>query len=159
MGEDSQEPVRIALRQSMELSLEVEEPYRSLAFPVLLRYFLEHFIQRPKDKRAILSLSLAGIAINEFVGKLKIDSFVDLTVALAYYLQCRDGVEQFTIRDISDAFIRARADRPKNLSDVLAGSAKNGWIAEMEERRAELKMWYLTTSGEKHVEEKLWRGE
>jgi hypothetical protein len=159
MNEIPLEPVHTALSHAMKMSEAIEEPYRSLAFPILLRYFLEHSIVKPGTKQAVHSQSLTGVAINEFLGKLKTGSFLDLSVALAYYLRRREGREYFTIRDIADAFVRARADRPRNLSDVLAGSAKNGWIAEMEERRDGLKSWYLTASGEKHVEGNLWREE
>ncbi|MDC4225995.1 MAG: hypothetical protein MPW15_17530 [Candidatus Manganitrophus sp.] len=77
-------------------------------------------------------------------------AYTDAVITIAYHLLHGEKVQTFTIQDIAECLSKCRAEKPKNLSDVLAGCARNGWLAEGSQKQRGMKSWYLTSTGEKY---------
>lgn len=137
----------------------IDPTYRKIAFQIVLERLLSQEKDSEKELRG--SLEMAPIIqekyspINEFYSALHIKAYTDGVIAIAYYLLHAEKISLFTIQEITERLARCRAERPRNLSDVLSGCARNGWLAEGNEKRGGMKTWYLTSTGEKYFEIKI----
>ena len=151
------EVIKSKIQQALECTRELEEPLRSMAFRITLEKLLseEDEIRKEQSETAAPSSEKTLPPINEFYSALHPKAYTDAVVIIAYYLLQGEKRELFTIQDIADRLSKCRAEKPKNLSDVLAGCARNGWLAEGDYKQGGMKSWYLTSTGEKYVALKL----
>ena len=91
-------------------------------------------------------------SLNEFLNRKNLESGVDKTICIVYFLEVRRNSEGVTSKDIVDGFKEARYTVPSNTSDYLAKCAKKGFIQECGKRDSK-KVWTLTNTGIKHVED------
>lgn len=144
------------IQQALDSVAGLDAPYREIAFRLVLERLL--WKKDGSEKPAPRSLEAPStekgtfLPINEFYSTLHIKAYTDAVIAIAYYLLHAEKVSLFTIQEVADCLSKCRAERPKNLSDVLAGCARNGWLAEGNEKQGGMKSWYLTSTGEKYFE-------
>ncbi|HZR47619.1 MAG TPA: hypothetical protein VFA47_12980 [Candidatus Manganitrophaceae bacterium] len=150
--------IKSKIQQALDCVQNLDEPYRSLAFRVTLEKLLSEEVTMQKAPEHVAASQEKGLPpINEYFSALHPKAYTDAVVIIAYYLLHGEKRELFTIQDIADRLSRCRAEKPKNLSDVLAGCARNGWLAEGDYKQGGMKSWYLTATGEKYVALKLTR--
>lgn len=149
------ETIRTKIRQARECVQELEEPFQRIAFQVILEALIKEEGLKKSGKATSEPTMKTFPPINEFFSTAHPKAFTEAVVTIAYYLHHAEKVSYFTIQDIAEGLSKCRAGKPKNLSDVLAGCARNGWLAEGNEKQAGMKSWYLTASGEKYMEMKL----
>lgn len=152
------ELIKSKIQQALDCVRDLDEPYQSLAFRVTLEKLLSEERGTQKGEAPVAASQEKGLPpINEYYSALHPKAYTDAVVIIAYYLLHGEKRELFTIQDIADRLSRCRAEKPKNLSDVLAGCARNGWLAEGDYKQGGMKSWYLTATGEKYVAPKLSR--
>jgi hypothetical protein len=150
------EVIKRKIQQALECTQGLDEPLRSTAFRITLEKLLsEEAAPQKEPEHSSLSSEKTLPPINEFYSALHPRAYTDAVVIIAYYLLQGEKRELFTIQDIADRLSKCRAEKPKNLSDVLAGCARNGWLAEGDYKQGGMKSWYLTATGEKYVALKL----
>ncbi|HLG22387.1 MAG TPA: hypothetical protein VI382_06200 [Candidatus Manganitrophaceae bacterium] len=151
------ETIKNRIQQALDCVQGLDEPYRGLAFQVVLERLLQEGAdgRRADPKPEAREGGKGFTPINEFYSSLSLKSHTDSVVAIAYYLLHAESAPLFTIREVSERLSKCRAEKPKNLSDVLAGCAKNGWLAEGSQKIGGMKSWYLTSTGEKYFQSKL----
>lgn len=148
--------IKLKIQQAIDCVQGLDEPFRSLAFRVTLeKLFNEEGATKKEVENLPASPEKTLPPINEFYSALHPKAYTDAVVIIAYYLLQGEKRELFTIQDIADRLSKCRAEKPKNLSDVLAGCARNGWLAEGDYKQGGMKSWYLTATGEKYVALKL----
>lgn len=150
------EGIKKRIRQAIECVQEFDEPYRGIAFQVVLKELLRQAL--PPEERVQLKPPLQPASlppINEFFSAVHPRAYTDAVVTIAYHLLHGEKLPLFTIQEIADRLAKCRAEKPKNLSDVLAGCARNGWLAEGNQKQGGMKTWYLTATGEKYFQSKL----
>jgi len=92
------------------------------------------------------------ISIKEFILSKKPKSDIQITLAIADYLEEYKGLLSFNVKDLGDGFRNAREKIPKNINLCVIKNIENGHMMEAEEKKDKLKAWVLTNSGEKYVE-------
>ena len=148
--------IKLKIQQALDCVQDLGEPFRSLAFQITLKRLLSEEAGLKKEIESAAPSSEKTLPpINEFYSALHPKAYTDAVVIIAYYLLQGEKRELFTIQDMADRLSKCRAEKPKNLSDVLAGCARNGWLAEGDYKQGGMKSWYLTATGEKHVALKL----
>jgi hypothetical protein len=151
------EEIKEQIQRALDCVGGLDGPYREVAFRVVLERLLreEGGLGKELSTRIEAPLQESFPPINEFYSSLHLKAYTDGVIAIGYYLLHAEKITLFTIQDIADRLSKCRAERPKNLSDVLAGCARNGWLAEGNEKHGGMKSWYLTSTGEKYFEVKL----
>jgi hypothetical protein len=61
----------------------------------------------------------------------------------------------FNATDIETIFRSAKEKLPKNMNDLVNSNIKKRFIDEAKEKKDGKKAWYLTSTGERHVEQEL----
>jgi hypothetical protein len=88
----------------------------------------------------------------EFLLTKKITAETQKALALTYYLEHVEGLESFNVPDLERAFRAAREKLPANMNDVVNKNIGRGFLMEAREKKDSKKAWYLTSSGERFVE-------
>jgi hypothetical protein len=144
------EALRAAVGRARRLSEGEPEPFRSLAFRVLL----EHLLRGAPAPLAAPApaVDAAAMDLTEFLAVKRPETHPDRVVAIAYHAyHARDGAG-VTTGDLAEAYARARLQRPQNFPDVIATCVRSGRLVEGE-RRDGAKTWVVTRTGEGYVEE------
>lgn len=92
------------------------------------------------------------MSINEFLKNKNIQNEVQLTLAIAYWLDYFEKIDSFNVSDLENTFRSARLSVPKNINDKVNMNIKNGHIAEHKEKKNGKKAWYVTNTGSELVE-------
>ncbi len=109
---------------------------------------LEDFIQtNPKKKKKT--------SIREFLNNTNAKNDVDKSLAMGYFLENYENMNNFNKIDIQRAFLMAKEKSPENINYKLFRNIQKGFLMELDERKNSLKAWTLTNSGITFVEEKL----
>lgn len=95
------------------------------------------------------------MSAKEFLQTKKITSDTQKTVALGYFLEHLGGMESFNVADLEVAFRSAKEKVPKNMNDAVNKNIARGFIDEASEKKDSKKAWYLTSTGERYVENEL----
>lgn len=101
------------------------------------------FTPKPKSPREYLKTLYAG---NE----------VEITIALAYYLEVYRNTKPFSKTQIEGVFKEAKVPPPKNTSDTIAKNVKKGFLM-LADGSVTPKTYELTSTGIDHVEKELVR--
>lgn len=75
-------------------------------------------------------------------------------LVIGHYLETIDDVDNFSSTNIEDAYNRAKKKAPANPTDPISKNAGKGFIREVGQRDGQ-KLWVLTQTGVKRVEEEL----
>lgn len=148
--------IKNRVQQALDCVQGLDEPYRGIAFQVILKELLREGVAPAVRSAPLLDQPPKSLPpINEFFSAVHPKAYTDSVITIAYYLLHGEKIQTFTIQEIADALSKCRAEKPKNLSDVLAGCARNGWLAEGNQKQRGMKSWYLTATGEKYFQTKL----
>ena len=148
--------IKMRVQQALGCVEGLDEPYRGIAFQVILKELLrEGPAPQPKGALRTDPAPKALAPINEFFSAVHPKAYTDAVITIAYHLLHGEKIQAFTIQEIAESLSKCRAEKPKNLSDVLAGCARNGWLAEGNQKQRGMKSWYLTATGEKYFQTKL----
>ena len=103
------------------------------------------FQTKPKDIKKKLS-------IREFILSKNPKSEMQKTLAIACYLEKYENFASFNVKDLENGFRRAKEKIPRNINYEVIRNIQKGYMMEAKEKKDKKKAWYLTNSGEKHVE-------
>ena len=149
------EEIKSKITKVIELTQDVEEPYKSIAIEVLFRKLLEGEMPSEAIKETLAKTTkVASMQASEFLASLDLRSQLDQLEAVAYYF-LHSGQESVTRAEVMDTLSKARLPRPKNLSDVIGKCIRRGHIIVAIEDKDGQKAWQITLTGEKYVEEQL----
>ncbi|MDP2703851.1 MAG: hypothetical protein Q8P01_01365 [bacterium] len=96
------------------------------------------------------------ISPQEFLATKDAHTEVKKVLVFAYYLEHIEGFESFNATDLVSIFRSAKEKPPKNINDVINKNINPGkFIMDAAGKKDDKKAWVLTSTGEKHVEEKL----
>ena len=88
------------------------------------------------------------VSLSEFVAKLNLKSNAERMTALAYYLKQFEGIEEFSLKDLLELWVKVAWRRPGNPNRDLRVAVQKGWISEGKERGR----YYITRLGMEHIE-------
>jgi hypothetical protein len=88
----------------------------------------------------------------EFLLSKNIQAETQKVLALAYFLEREEGLASFNVPDLEAAFRAAREKLPSNMNDLVNKNIARGFLMEAEEKKDSKKAWYLTSTGERFVE-------
>ncbi len=94
------------------------------------------------------------MSLNEFLAKVRLSSYVDRVVAIAYYFFHGAQQDAVTRQELLATFKKSRMAPPKNISDVVAQCIRKGMLVDAEPKEGQ-KAWAITQTGERFVEERL----
>jgi hypothetical protein len=117
---------------------------------------LENFIKISDDSVSAQPVR-KKLSIKEFLMGKKVDNDVVRTLAIAYFLENYEGAEAFNVTDVKKAYRAARVKLPSNVNDKINMNINNGHIMEAEKKKESKKAWVLTATGEKYVEEVIFK--
>lgn len=150
----NKEETKAKITEAIEITQDFEEPYKSIAFEVILKNLIEGETLPVTTKRDLTgSVVTAGMQASEFLASLDLRSQLDQLEAVAYYF-LHSGQESVTRAEIIDALSRARLPRPRNISDVIGKCIRRGHIIEAVEEKDGQKAVQITPTGEKYIKEK-----
>lgn len=151
----NKEEITARMNEAIELTQDVEEPYKSIAIEVLFRKLLEGEMPSEAIKETLAKTTkVASMQASEFLASLDLRSQLDQLEAVAYYF-LHSGQESVTRAEVMDTLSKARLPRPKNLSDVIGKCIRRGHIIVAAEDKGGQKAWQITPTGERYVEEQL----
>jgi hypothetical protein len=142
------------LKEKIEISkkicddLELEEPYKSICFRVILERLLAEgeviYKSKTMEKKEETSL------IN-FLKQKNISNHADRVVAMAYFMYKYKNVEIFNSADIKNLYSEAMVKEPKNIVDIINKREEKGYLMEKGEKDG-LKAWSITMDGIEYTE-------
>lgn len=74
------------------------------------------------------------------------------TLVIAYFVEIRNKVSPFNLKDLEGGFSEAKEPLPGNLSDKVAKNIRKGHMMEANEKKDGFDAWTLTSTGERVVE-------
>ena len=145
--------IREAVQRARRLTEGEPEPFRSLAFRVVLEHLLggAPVVPSPAPPPAT---PIAEMDLTEFLATKKATTHPDRVVAIAYYTYHTHNGAGVTTQELTDAYSRARVKKPQNFPDVIAACVRRGRLVEGE-RKDGAKSWVITRTGEAFVEQSL----
>jgi hypothetical protein len=153
--------IKQAIDRAQRLAEDRQEPFRSVAFWVLLDSFLkgrdEVHVAPPTARSAPAFPSLKPVPtnLNELLVRMKAQSHFDYVAGIAYHQFGSAGDDSVTVADIQNGYARARVRKPKNVYDVIRKSVQKGLLIESPPRQNGEKAWVITPTGEAYVNDKL----
>jgi len=88
----------------------------------------------------------------EFLLGKSIKSETQKVLALGYFLEREESLTSFNVPDLERVFRAAREKLPANMNDIVNKNIARGFMMQAEEKKDSKKAWYLTSTGEKFVE-------
>lgn len=101
---------------------------------------------RPAVPSGIKKLSLKEFLIDRAPA-----NGVQMTLAIAYFLETHDRVSPFNTTDLEQGFRAAREPVPPNINDKANMCVKNGYFMEEKIKKDSMKAWVVTRTGEELV--------
>lgn len=148
------EEIKAKITEAIEITHDIEEPYKSLAFKVILKKLIGGETIPSTTKGDLTgSVVTTGMQASEFLASLDLTSQLDRLEAVAYYF-LKTGQESVTKAEITDTLSKARLPRPKNISDVIGKCIRRGHIIVAVEEKDGQKALQITHKGEKYIAEK-----
>lgn len=147
------EAIRTAIERARRVCEGEPEPYRSLAFRVVL----EHLLRATSSTAAPSPVPTAptlDMDLTEFLASRKATTHPDRVVAIAYFFYHTQSGAGVTTQDLTEGYSRARVKKPQNFPDVIAACVRRGRLVEGE-RKDGMKSWVITRTGEGYVEQNL----
>ncbi len=109
------------------------------------------------DKNKVSAQEFRGseksLSIREFIRSFDLKRHTDYVLAFGYFLEKHMGQESFTPADINSLYYEAKLEG-SNTSQMLLQNIKQGYVMEAKGSEGTRKRYILTTSGERHVEQK-----
>lgn len=150
----NKEEIRTKITEAIEITQDIEEPYKSMAFEVILKKLIDEGMISPTTRRDLTGqVIVARMQASELLASLDLRSQLDQIEAVAYYF-LHSGQESVTRAEILDTLSKARLPRPRNLSDVIGRCIRRGHIIEAVEKKDGQKALQITPGGETYIKEK-----
>ena len=92
------------------------------------------------------------IAAKEFLMAKNVSSETQRVLVLGYFLEKVMEMPSFNVPDLEAAFRSAKDKLPKNMNDAVNKNITRGFLMEAETKKDAKKAWYLTSTGERYVE-------
>lgn len=92
-------------------------------------------------------------SLAEFMRDKKFSTGVEIVMGVAYYVECIEGMDSFTSKDIEAALDNARQNKPVNISQMLTQNIKKGHLRELKEKKDGLKAYCILEKGKNWCEE------
>lgn len=92
------------------------------------------------------------ISIKEFILQKRPKSDVQKALVIGYYLEKYQDFSSFNVKDVEQGFREAREKIPTNVGDKIQKNIAKGHMMEAGEEKEEMKAYFLTSSGERFVE-------
>lgn len=146
---DADAAIRAAIAHARRLTETEPEPFRSVAFQVVLTHLLAG-ATAPAPSRAAAP-PLTDMDLAEFLVTRKVTTHPDRVVAIAYFTYHTEHGSGVTTHDLTEAYSRARVKKPQNFPDVIAACVRKGRLVEGE-RKDGMKAWVITRTGEAFIE-------
>ena len=109
----------------------------------------------PSNGIALTVAKTKKLSPKEFLMTRELKRETQKALALGYYLEHIEGMENFNIVDLETVFRSAKERPPQNMNDTINKNIARGFLMETKEKKDSKKAWILTSTGENHVEEKL----
>lgn len=93
-----------------------------------------------------------GLTLSEVYTAASISYKREAALFVGYFLEQFEGQDDFTKSEIEERAVQAKVELGKNLSRDLSKLINQGYLSEVGERNGE-STYYLTRTGENHVEE------
>jgi hypothetical protein len=103
------------------------------------------------DSSPARAASKKKLSIKEFIISRAPSNGVQMTLAIAYYLENHEGISPFNAADIEKGFRSARETVPTNINDTVNQCVRKGHFMEEKEKKDSKKTWVVTRSGEEAV--------
>jgi len=87
------------------------------------------------------------MSIQEYIRSKELKTDVDKTLAIGYFMEKYENLEYYNKTDIEEHFKKAKEKPPLNINDKVNANIKKGYMMEVDEKKDNLKCWYLTNSG------------
>lgn len=149
----NKEEIRAKITEAIEVTQDIEEPYKSIAFRVILKKLIEEAPSPTARRDLTKPVTVPRMQPSEFLASLKLKSQLDQFEAVAYHF-LHSGQESVTRAEIVDTLSKARLPRPKNISDVIGKCIRRGHIIVAAKEKDGQKALQITPSGERYIEEK-----
>lgn len=94
----------------------------------------------------------------EFLITKSVKSETQRVLALGYFLERVEGMASFNVPDLETTFRSAKEKLPKNMNDAVNKNITRGFLMEAETKKDAKKAWYLTSTGERYVENEMSAG-
>ncbi|MFX0210116.1 MAG: hypothetical protein ACFFDT_29310 [Candidatus Hodarchaeota archaeon] len=91
-------------------------------------------------------------SIKEFILQKRPKGDVQKALVIGYYLEKYQDFSGFSAKDVEQGFRDAREKIPANVGDKIRKNIAKGPMMEAEEEKDEMKAYFLTSSGERFVE-------
>jgi hypothetical protein len=91
-------------------------------------------------------------SIREFLNSKKFSNDTDAVIGIAYYLEMRCNMEDFSSKDIEEYMRKAKYTIPKNISQSISYNVTKGNLQESVNTSKKYKLYCLTDTGIKYVE-------
>jgi len=92
------------------------------------------------------------IYIKEFILQKRPKGDVQKALVIGYYLEKYQDFSSFNAKDVEQGFRDARDKIPPNVGDKIKKNIAKGHMMEAGEEKDEMKAYFLTSSGERFVE-------
>ena len=143
------EEIRTAIEEAMGLTRHLEEPFKSIAFRVVLQRQLGQHQPTSDDRPA--AVVRPGDTFGELAAARQPTTHVNRVILFAYYSLHSGDRKGVTIKEIEEAYRQIRERKPQNIPDVIAGCSRHGFLVEGQ-RKEGAKTWVITSRGEGYVE-------
>lgn len=104
------------------------------------------------DSTTTLLKETKKMSAKEFLLTKEFKSETQKVLVLAYFLEHIEGMTSFNVPDLEGGFRAAKEKIPLNMNDAVNKNIVKGFIMEAEVKKDSKKAWYLTSTGERHVE-------
>ena len=91
------------------------------------------------------------LSVKEFILSKGPSGDVQKTLAIACYLEKYEGLTSFNVEDLGRGFKLAKEATPTNINDKVNMNIKKGHMAEAKEKKDNKKVWIVTNTGEKFL--------
>lgn len=95
------------------------------------------------------------MSAKEFLITKSVKSETQRVLALGYFLERVEGMTSFNVPDLEATFRSAKEKLPKNMNDAVNKNITRGFLMEAEAKKDAKKAWYLTSTGERYVENEM----
>jgi hypothetical protein len=145
----NRDEIRALIEDAIKLTRDLEEPFRGIAFRVVLERQLEQ--SRPSHEAERAGAVKAGETFPEFAAARQPTTHVNRVILFAYYSLHSADRNGVTIKEIEEAYRQIRERKPQNIPDVIAQCSRRGFLVEGD-RKDGAKAWVITSRGEGYVE-------
>lgn len=113
---------------------------------------LEDRLVELESVKKVNPAKIRKLSINEFIRSKKPKNDVERALAIGYFLEQYESMENFNSNDLKEYFKKSREKIPSNIPDKILKSVKKGHIMSSEEKKDDLNAYILTNTGIDFVE-------